>query len=156
MPARSVLSPRPRASANKPPKCSATFVNIIHIFVCLVLMFVVLLQQGKGGGMGSAFGGASAQVFGGSGAGNILTRATAICAAIFMLTSVSLAYMSSSGDRALRAKVAEEQSKVKDRGDEAREDRRHARAASARPPRRRRLDDERAGAVDERPAAPSP
>ena len=64
----------------------STFVNIIHIFVCLVLMFVVLLQQGKGGGMGSAFGGASAQVFGGSGAGNILTRATAICAAIFMLT----------------------------------------------------------------------
>ncbi len=95
----------------------STFVNILHIFVCCVLMFVVLLQQGKGGGMGSAFGGASAQVFGGSGAGNILTRATAICAAIFMLTSVSLAYMSSSGDRALRAKVAEEQSKVKDRGE---------------------------------------
>jgi preprotein translocase subunit SecG len=94
----------------------STFVNIVHIFVCLVLMFVVLLQQGKGGGMGSAFGGASAQVFGGSGAGNILTRATAICAGIFMLTSVSLAYMSSSGDRALRAKVQEEQSKVKDRG----------------------------------------
>jgi preprotein translocase subunit SecG len=66
--------------------------------------------------MGSAFGGASAQVFGGSGAGNILTRATAICAGIFMLTSVTLAYMSSSGDRALRAKVTEEQSKVKDRG----------------------------------------
>jgi preprotein translocase subunit SecG len=94
----------------------STFVNIIHIFVCLVLMFVVLLQQGKGGGMGSAFGGASAQVFGGSGAGNILTRATAICAGIFMVTSVTLAYMSSSGDRALRAKVTEEQTKVKDRG----------------------------------------
>ncbi|MBX3190019.1 MAG: preprotein translocase subunit SecG [Labilithrix sp.] len=94
----------------------STFVNILHVFVCLVLMFVVLLQQGKGGGMGSAFGGASAQVFGGSGAGNILTRATAICAAIFMLTSVSLAYMSSSGDRALRARVAEEESKKNDRG----------------------------------------
>lgn len=94
----------------------ATFVNIIHIFVCLVLMGVVLLQQGKGGGMGSAFGGASAQVFGGSGAGNILTRATAICAGIFMLTSVSLAYMSSSGDRALRERVAAENSKKNDRG----------------------------------------
>src|SRR5262249_6835440 len=93
-----------------------TFVSIIHVFVCLMLMFVVLLQQGKGGGMGSAFGGASAQVFGGSGAGNILTRATAICAAIFMITSVSLAYMSSSGDRALREKVAQESSKKKDRG----------------------------------------
>lgn len=93
-----------------------TFINIVHIFVCLVLMFVVLLQQGKGGGMGAAFGGATTQVFGGRGAGNILTRATAVCAGIFMLTSVSLAYMSSSGDRALRARVAEEESKKKDQG----------------------------------------
>ena len=95
----------------------ATFVNIIHIFVCLVLMFVVLLQQGKGGGMGSAFGGASAQVFGGSGAGNILTRATAICAGIFMLTSVTLAYISSAKDSGLRAKIAQEEQKSKLRGE---------------------------------------
>src|SRR5271170_5621720 len=77
-------------------------------------MFVVLLQQGKGGGMGAAFGGgAAAQVFGGRGAGNVLTRATAICAAIFMLTSVSLAYLSSSGDRDLKARIVEEQRKGK-------------------------------------------
>ena len=94
----------------------STFVNIIHVFVCLVLMFVVLLQQGKGGGMGSAFGGASAQVFGGSGAGNILTRATAICAGIFMLTSVTLAYLSSAKDSGLRAKIAQEEQKSKERG----------------------------------------
>src|SRR3954453_17321263 len=94
----------------------ATFVNIIHLFVCLVLMFVVLRQQGKGGGMGSAFGGASAQVFGGSGAGNILTRATAICAGIFMLTSVTLAYLSSAKDSGLRAKIAQEEQKSKERG----------------------------------------
>ncbi len=93
-----------------------TFIDIIHIFVCLVLVLVVLLQQGKGGGMGAAFGGSTAQVFGGRGAGNILTRATAICAAIFMLTSVSLAYLSSSGDRALRAKVTEEESRKKTKG----------------------------------------
>jgi len=93
-----------------------TFIDIIHVFVCVVLMLVVLLQQGKGGGMGAAFGGGTAQVFGGRGAGNILTRATAICAAIFMLTSVSLAYLSSSGDRALRAKVAEEESRRKVKG----------------------------------------
>lgn len=93
-----------------------TFINIVHIFVCLVLMFVVLLQQGKGGGMGAAFGGATTQVFGGRGAGNILTRATAICAGIFMLTSVSLAYLSSSGDRALKARVAQESSKKKETG----------------------------------------
>ena len=93
-----------------------TFINIVHIFVCLVLMFVVLLQQGKGGGMGAAFGGATTQVFGGRGAGNILTRATAICAGIFMLTSVSLAYLSSSGDRALKARVVQESGKKKEQG----------------------------------------
>jgi preprotein translocase subunit SecG len=94
-----------------------TFVSILHVFVCVVLMGVVLLQQGKGGGMGAAFGGGtSSQVFGGRGAGNLLTRATAVCAATFMLTSVSLAYMSSSGDRALRARIAEEEAKKKDQG----------------------------------------
>jgi preprotein translocase subunit SecG len=93
-----------------------TFIDIVHIFVCLVLMGVVLLQQGKGGGMGAAFGGATTQVFGGRGAGNILTRATAICAGIFMITSVSLAYLSSSGDRALKAKVAQEAGRKKDKG----------------------------------------
>jgi preprotein translocase subunit SecG len=91
-----------------------TLLDIVHIFVCVFLMFVVLLQQGKGGGMGAAFGGgATAQVFGGRGAGNILTRATAVCAGIFMLTSVSLAYFSSSGDRDLRARIVEEQRKGK-------------------------------------------
>ncbi|HSY23097.1 MAG TPA: preprotein translocase subunit SecG [Polyangiaceae bacterium] len=91
-----------------------TFLDIVHIFVCLFLMLVVLLQQGKAGGMGSALGGgATQQVFGGRGAGNLLTRATAICAGIFMLTSVSLAYVSSSGDRELKARIALEQRKGK-------------------------------------------
>jgi preprotein translocase subunit SecG len=93
------------------------FLDCLHVFFCGVLMFVVLLQQGKGGGMGAAFGGGgAAQVFGGRGAGNLLTRATAVCAASFMLTSVSLAYISSSGDRALRAKAALEDQKVKGKG----------------------------------------
>src|SRR5579862_7613538 len=91
-----------------------TLLDVLHIAVCLFLMLVVLLQQGQGRGMGAAFGGgATAQVFGGRGAGNILTRATAVCAGIFMLTSVSLAYFSSSGDRDLRARIVEEQRKGK-------------------------------------------
>lgn len=90
-----------------------TFLDIVHISVCLFLMLVVLLQQGKGGGMGAAFGGGAQQVFGGRGAGNILTRATAVCAGIFMLTSVSLAYVSSSGDRDLKARIVDEQRKGK-------------------------------------------
>src|SRR5271165_4335420 len=87
-----------------------TLLDVLHIAVCLFLMLVVLLQQGKGGGMGAAFGGGAAQqVFGGRGAGNLLTRATAICAGIFMLTSVSLAYFSSSGDRELKARIVQDQ-----------------------------------------------
>lgn len=78
-----------------------TFLNILHVFVCLFLILVVLLQQGKGGGLG-AMAGATTQVFGGRGAGNFMTRLTAVCATIFMVTSVSLAYLSSAGDRALR------------------------------------------------------
>ncbi len=88
-----------------------TFLNIVHVFVCLFLILVVLLQQGRGGGMGSAFGGATAQVFGGRGAGNFMTRLTAICATIFMATSVSLAYLASSGDRDLRHYQQSTQSK---------------------------------------------
>jgi preprotein translocase subunit SecG len=62
----------------------------------LFLIFVVLLQAGKGGGMGLAFGGGQAQtMFGGSGAGNFLTRLTAITAVVFMLTSLTLAYLAS-------------------------------------------------------------
>lgn len=90
-----------------------TLLDIVHISVCMFLMLVVLLQQGKGGGMGAAFGGSAQQVFGGRGAGNILTRATAVCAGLFMLTSVSLAYVSSSGDRDLKARIVEEQRKGK-------------------------------------------
>jgi preprotein translocase subunit SecG len=77
-----------------------TILNVIHVVVCLFLILVVLLQQGRGGGL-AAMGGGGAQVFGGRGAGNFMTRLTAICAAIFMLTSVSLAYLSSAGDREL-------------------------------------------------------
>ena len=79
-----------------------TILNILHVFVCFFLILVVLLQQGRGGGLGATFGGATAQVFGGRGAGNFMTRLTAICAVIFMATSMSLAYLSSAGDRELR------------------------------------------------------
>ncbi|MEQ9645195.1 MAG: preprotein translocase subunit SecG, partial [Sandaracinaceae bacterium] len=64
---------------------------------------MVLLQQGKGGGMGAALGGGggSNTVFGGAGAGNFLTRLTAIAATLFMVLSALLAYMSTSGERSM-------------------------------------------------------
>jgi preprotein translocase subunit SecG len=71
-----------------------TLVQIIHILDAVVLVVVVLLQQGKGAGMGLAFGGSSSStVFGGAGAGNFLTKITTGAAIVFMVTSLSLAYM---------------------------------------------------------------
>ena len=59
-----------------------TFLSILHVLICLILVLLILVQQGKGGGMGAALGGgASNQVFGGRGAGNFLTRGTAVLAA---------------------------------------------------------------------------
>jgi preprotein translocase subunit SecG len=70
---------------------------VLHVFVCLTLMLVVLIQPGKSGGLGAALGGAGAQqIFGGRGAGNFLTRTTWIAASVFFLTSVTLAYLSTS------------------------------------------------------------
>lgn len=89
-----------------------TLLNIAHVVVCTFLILVVLLQQGRGGGLG-ALGGATAQVFGGGGGTNFMTRLTAICAAIFMLTSIGLAYVSSAGDRALRELEQRESSQSK-------------------------------------------
>src|SRR4051812_9851006 len=76
-----------------------TVLTVLHVIVCTFLILVVLLQAGKGGGMGIAFGGGGSQtVFGSSGAGNFLTRLTAICAIIFFSNSLLLAYLSSQSD----------------------------------------------------------
>jgi preprotein translocase subunit SecG len=90
-------------------------VTVLHVFACLFLILVVLLQSGKGGGMGIAFGGGSSQtVFGGSGAGNFLTKATAVTACIFMLTSVTLAYFASQQE-SKRLEQVSKQKKEKER-----------------------------------------
>jgi preprotein translocase subunit SecG len=92
-----------------------TFIDILHVLICVFLILVVLLQQGKGGGMGSAFGGGAAtQVFGGSGAGNLLTRATAVSAALFMITAVSLAFLGS--DRDLKSRDQNRNKKKTEQG----------------------------------------
>jgi preprotein translocase subunit SecG len=74
-----------------------TPITVLHVIVCLMIMLVVLIQPGKSGGLGAALGGAgAAQIFGGRGAGNFLTKTTWIAATIFFLTSVTLAYVSTS------------------------------------------------------------
>ena len=64
---------------------------IVHVVVCLFLIGVVLLQQGKSSDLAGAFGGQGSQTaFGPRGAANLLTRLTTWSAVLFMLTSVGL------------------------------------------------------------------
>ena len=71
-----------------------SIVVAIHVVICLALIIVILLQQGKGAEIGAVFGGSSQTVFGASGAGNVLTKATWAMAAMFFATSIFLAYAS--------------------------------------------------------------
>ena len=73
-----------------------TPLNVLHILACAFLILVVLLQPGKSGGLGAFGGGAAQQVFGGRGATSILTKITWWTAGVFFVTSVTLAYLSSS------------------------------------------------------------
>ena len=67
------------------------FVVVLHVIVCLFLVGVVLLQQGRSADLAGAFGGQGSQTaFGPRAAANVLTRLTSWSAVIFMLTSLSL------------------------------------------------------------------
>ena len=71
------------------------FIKIIHILVSVFLIVFVLLQPGKGGDLGSVFGGGSSEsVFGSSGAMPFLAKLTRLFAIIFVITSLSLGYFS--------------------------------------------------------------
>ena len=82
---------------------------IIHIVVCLFLIGVVLLQQGKSADLAGAFGGQGSQTaFGPRGAANLLTKLTTYSAIIFMLTSIGLTILLSraSGDHSVLSGTA--------------------------------------------------
>lgn len=81
-----------------------TPLTVLHVLACMFLILVILIQPGKSGG-GGIFGTAGAQqVFGGRGAGNFLTKTTWATATVFFVTSITLAYLSSSSDEALQKK----------------------------------------------------
>ncbi|HEY7865083.1 MAG TPA: preprotein translocase subunit SecG [Psychromonas sp.] len=68
---------------------------VVYLIVAIILIGFVLIQQGKGAGMGASFGsGASNTVFGASGAGNFMTRTTAILAVVFFGLSLVLGNLS--------------------------------------------------------------
>jgi preprotein translocase subunit SecG len=67
---------------------------VLHVIACLFLIAVVLLQQGKSQDLASAFGGGGTQTaFGPRGSANVLSRATTILAALFMVTSLALSML---------------------------------------------------------------
>ena len=72
-----------------------TFLTVMHVFVSVLLVILVLLQQGKGADVGATFGGSSQTLFGATGAATFLSKLTVGMAAAFMVTSLLLAYLSS-------------------------------------------------------------
>jgi len=76
-------------------------VLIAHTLIALLIIVLVLLQRGKGADAGAAFGaGASGTVFGARGSSSFFSRATAVCATAFFVSSLTLAYLSSQGSEA--------------------------------------------------------
>jgi len=69
-------------------------VHVVHVLAALGLIGLVLIQHGKGADAGASFGGGGSQtVFGSAGSANFLTRATALLAVVFFVTSMALAWM---------------------------------------------------------------
>jgi preprotein translocase subunit SecG len=80
------------------------FIVVLHVIVCLFLVGVVLLQQGRSADLAGAFGGQGSQTaFGPRAAANVLTRLTTWSAVIFMITSISLTvlYVRSTGSHSV-------------------------------------------------------
>ncbi len=92
----------------------ATFLLIVHVIVCFLLIFVVLIQSGKGAELGAAFGGGSSQtLFGSRGAATFLNKMTTIAAVVFMVTSLLLAVVTAkSGSVVKNVPVTEEKKSI--------------------------------------------
>jgi preprotein translocase subunit SecG len=70
------------------------FFTVVHVVLCVFMIFVILLQPGKDAGMGAALGGGAAtSAFGGRGAVTFLSKLTAACAGLFFLTSLGLSFV---------------------------------------------------------------
>ena len=73
-------------------------VLIVQILSAVVMIGLVLIQHGKGADMGASFGsGASGSLFGATGSANFLSRSTAVCAAVFFVCTLALAFVSAGG-----------------------------------------------------------
>ncbi len=97
-----------------------TFLTVLHVIVCLFLIIIVLLQHGKGADMGATFGGSSQTVFGTGGAATFLGKVTVAAVVIFMVTSMSLAFLSSrsSSDSLLKEEATSAEMKAEEKKEE--------------------------------------
>lgn len=74
---------------------------VLQMVAAIVMIGLVLVQHGKGADMGASFGsGASGSLFGATGSASFLSRTTAVCATVFFLATLGLAFMSNSVSRA--------------------------------------------------------
>ena len=78
-------------------------VLIVHVIVCLVLIMVVLLQAGRGGGFSDMMGGGQPQSLFGTQTNAFMVKATEVCAVLFIITSLSLAILSTQRGKSLVA-----------------------------------------------------
>ena len=80
----------------------SALIIILHVVVCLILIFAVLLQSGKAADLAGAFGGAgSSTAFGPRGSGSLLSKITTVSAIVFMITSLGLWILSAKGTRSV-------------------------------------------------------
>ena len=79
------------------------FLLIVHVLVCLVLILVVLLQAGRGGGFSDMLGGGQPQSLFGTQTNAFMLRATEVCAVVFIISSLSLAILSTQRGKSLMA-----------------------------------------------------
>jgi preprotein translocase subunit SecG len=82
------------------------FVATFYVLSCFVLMLVVLIQQGKGGDLASAFGGGSSQAaFGARAGATLLTKVTWVCAAFFIIGALGLSIIGHRGPSSVLGSV---------------------------------------------------
>ncbi len=76
-------------------------VMVVHVIVCLVLVFVVLLQAGRGGGFSDMLGGGQPQSLFGTQTNAFMVKATEVCAVLFLVTSLVLGMLSTQQGKSL-------------------------------------------------------
>jgi preprotein translocase subunit SecG len=98
----------------------ATILLILHLIVCFFMIFIVLIQSGKGAELGAAFGGSSQTLFGARGAATVFSKLTTAAAVIFMITSLLLAVTTNKRDSVIKdttpAGTTEQKSIPQDKG----------------------------------------